>query len=33
MQPLKRTAKQKDQAIDQLAFCLIYLKFYERLFV
>ena len=27
IQPIKRTAKQKNQTIDQLAFCLIYLKF------
>ena len=26
-QPIKRTVKQKNQTIDQLAFCLIYLKF------
>ena len=27
IQPIKKTAKQKNQTIDQLAFCLIYLKF------
>ena len=27
LEPIKRTAKQKTQAIDQLEFCLIYLKF------
>ena len=27
MQPIKRTEKRKNQTIDQLAFCLVYLKF------
>ena len=27
IQPIKRTEQQKNQTIDQLAFCLIYLKF------
>ena len=27
IQPIKRIAKQKNQTIDQLAFCLIYLRF------
>ena len=30
MQPIKRTANRKNQNIDQLAFCLIYLKFMKN---
>ena len=30
MQPIKRTSNRKNQNIDQLVFCLIYLKFMKK---
>ena len=33
IQPIKRTAKRKNQTIDQLAFCLIYLKFTNDFYI
>ena len=33
IQPIKRTEKQKNHTIDQLAFCLIYLKFMNDFYI
>ena len=33
IQPIKKTAKRKKQTIDQLAFCLIYLKFLNNFYM